>query len=146
MDDFLEKLKKVLPIVLYGPTISQSGCRKAGLYQLKYNATSSLFHFIDICLGLQRSQFWRQVIHRVSTCNFICPLSLTISLCLFAESSSICYANHRLGHYSHRYLQYTIRKLQPPFCYFSQLRLQRIHGFTTHSHLRRSKFAASPRT
>ena len=29
MDDFLQKLKKVIRIVLYGPAISQSDCRKA---------------------------------------------------------------------------------------------------------------------
>ena len=34
MDDFLQKLKKVVRIVLYGPTINQSDCRKAGPYQL----------------------------------------------------------------------------------------------------------------
>ena len=34
MDDFLQKLKKVVRIVLYGPAISQSDCRKAGPYQL----------------------------------------------------------------------------------------------------------------
>ena len=32
--DFLQKLKKVVHIVLYGPAISQSDCRKAGPYQL----------------------------------------------------------------------------------------------------------------
>ena len=37
MDDFLQKLKKVVPVVLYGPAISQSDCRKAGPYQLPYN-------------------------------------------------------------------------------------------------------------
>ena len=35
--DFLQKLKKVVRIVLYGLAISQSDCRKAGLYQLPYN-------------------------------------------------------------------------------------------------------------
>ena len=34
MDDFPQKLKKVVRIVLYGPAISQSDCRKAGPYQL----------------------------------------------------------------------------------------------------------------
>ena len=34
-DDFLQKLKKVVRMVLYGPAISQSDCRKAGPYQLK---------------------------------------------------------------------------------------------------------------
>ena len=33
---FLQKLKKVVRIVLYGPAISQSDCRKAGPYQLSY--------------------------------------------------------------------------------------------------------------
>ena len=37
MDDFLQKLKKVVRIVLYGPAISQSDCRKAGPYQLPSN-------------------------------------------------------------------------------------------------------------
>ena len=37
MDDFLQKLKKVVRIVLYGPAISQSDCRKAGPYQLPFN-------------------------------------------------------------------------------------------------------------
>ena len=35
--DILEKFKKVVRIVLYGPAISQSDCRKAGQYQLSYN-------------------------------------------------------------------------------------------------------------
>ena len=35
--DFLQKLKKVVRIVLYGPAISQSDCRKAGPYQLPSN-------------------------------------------------------------------------------------------------------------
>ena len=39
MDDFLQKLKKVVRIVLYGPAISQSDCRKAGPYQLPQNNT-----------------------------------------------------------------------------------------------------------
>ena len=34
MDDFLQKLKKVVRIVLYGPAISQPDCREAGPYQL----------------------------------------------------------------------------------------------------------------
>ena len=37
IDDFLQKLKKVVRIVLYGPVISQSDCRKAGPYQLPCN-------------------------------------------------------------------------------------------------------------
>ena len=37
MDDFLQKLKKVVRTVLYGPAISQSDCRKPGPYQLPYN-------------------------------------------------------------------------------------------------------------
>ena len=35
--DFLQKLKKVVRIMLYGPAISQSDCRKAGPYQLPSN-------------------------------------------------------------------------------------------------------------
>ena len=37
MDDFLKKLKKLVRIVLYGPAISQSDCRRAGPYQLPSN-------------------------------------------------------------------------------------------------------------
>ena len=37
MDDFMQKLKKVVRIVLYGLVISQSDCTKAGPYQLPYN-------------------------------------------------------------------------------------------------------------
>ena len=37
MDDFLQKLKKVVRIVLYGPAISQSDYRKASPYQLPFN-------------------------------------------------------------------------------------------------------------
>ena len=34
---FCKSLKKVVRIVLYGPAISQSGCRKAGPCQLPFN-------------------------------------------------------------------------------------------------------------
>ena len=37
IDDFVQKLKKVVRVVLYGPAVSQSGYRKAGPYQLPYN-------------------------------------------------------------------------------------------------------------
>ena len=37
MDDFQQKMKKVVRIVLYGSAISQSDCRKAGPYQLPSN-------------------------------------------------------------------------------------------------------------
>ena len=37
MDDFPQKLKKVVRIVLYRLAISQSDCRKTGPYQLPYN-------------------------------------------------------------------------------------------------------------
>ena len=37
MDDFPQKLKKLVRTVLYGPAISQSDCRKASPYQLAYN-------------------------------------------------------------------------------------------------------------
>ena len=36
-NDFLQKLKKVVRIVLHGPAISQSHCRKSNPYQLPYN-------------------------------------------------------------------------------------------------------------
>ena len=40
MDDFLQKLKKVVCIVSYGSAISQSDCRKASPYQLPHNKRS----------------------------------------------------------------------------------------------------------
>ena len=39
MDDFLQKLKKAVRIVLYGLAISQSDCSKADPYQLPFNKT-----------------------------------------------------------------------------------------------------------
>ena len=36
-EGFSAKVEKVVRVVLYGPVISQSGCRKAGPYQLLYN-------------------------------------------------------------------------------------------------------------
>ena len=52
--DFLQKLKKVARIVLYGPAISQSDCRKAGPYQLPYN--NALYCIVFHCIALH----WRQ--------------------------------------------------------------------------------------
>ena len=46
LDDFLQKLKKVVRIVLYGPAISQSGCRKADLYQLPYDISCTNLHHV----------------------------------------------------------------------------------------------------
>ena len=40
--------------------------------------------------------------------NFICQLSLTISLRLFAESSWPHYTNYRPGHYSQGQLPYSV--------------------------------------
>ena len=37
MDDFLQKSKKVVLIVLYEQAISQSDCKKASPYQIPYN-------------------------------------------------------------------------------------------------------------
>ena len=37
MGDFLQKLKKVVRVVLYEPAISQSDCRKVSPYQLPNN-------------------------------------------------------------------------------------------------------------
>ena len=37
MDDSLQKFKKVVRIVLYGPAIGQSDYRKAGPYELPFN-------------------------------------------------------------------------------------------------------------
>ena len=42
MDDFLQKLKKVVRTVLYGPAISRSDCKKPGPYQLPYHKNDAL--------------------------------------------------------------------------------------------------------
>ena len=42
MDDYLQKLKKVVRIVLYGPAICQSDCKKAGPYQLSSNKKENI--------------------------------------------------------------------------------------------------------
>ena len=66
MDDFLQKLKKVVRIVLYGPANSQSDCRKAGPYKLPFNKPCYRLgrkiyfvgvgnHFVKICLGYEKS-------------------------------------------------------------------------------------------
>ena len=44
MDGFQQKLKNVVRIVLYGPAISQSDCRKTGQYQLPCN-NRGIFEF-----------------------------------------------------------------------------------------------------
>ena len=52
MNDFLQKLKKVVRIMLYGPAISQSDCRKAGPYQLPYNETdyNTLLRVLEVII------------------------------------------------------------------------------------------------
>ena len=50
MDAFLQKLKKVVRVVLYGPAISQSDCRKAGPYQPSYN--NVLYCIVLYCIVL----------------------------------------------------------------------------------------------
>ena len=61
---FLQKLKKAVRIVLYGPAISQSDCRKAGPYQSSSNniiilITNSLIRGTISC-GLLR---WELEMH-----------------------------------------------------------------------------------
>ena len=61
MDDILQKLKKVVRMVLYGPAISQSDCRKTGPYQLPFNEelyrvkkyTRLMSHKSDYCIDLR---------------------------------------------------------------------------------------------
>ena len=57
MDDFLQKLKKMVRIVLYGPAISQSDCRKVGQYQLPYN-NMLLFTNCEVYRGNIRTAVW----------------------------------------------------------------------------------------
>ena len=78
MGDFLQKLKKVVRIVLYGPAIGQSDCRKAGPYQLPFNNRSKTIsviseirhHEIFICAVYQLAtrlleSKW-QLVHKIS--------------------------------------------------------------------------------
>ena len=47
MDDFLQKLEKVVGIELYGPAISQSDCMKTGPYQLPIiNRNTNLYFLV----------------------------------------------------------------------------------------------------
>ena len=48
MDDFPQKLKKLVRIVLYGPAISQSDYRKASPYQLPCNNNDLLTGFLGL--------------------------------------------------------------------------------------------------
>ena len=48
LDDFLQKLKKVVRIVLYGPAISQLDCKKTGPYQLPHNNEGKLSN-VNLC-------------------------------------------------------------------------------------------------
>ena len=50
---FLQKLKKVVSIVLYGPAISQSDGRKTGPYQLPSNNT--LLIYLQLVCNLELS-------------------------------------------------------------------------------------------
>ena len=53
MNDFLQKLKKVVRIVLYGPAISQSDCRKSGLCQLHGDLCTDKKHVKRRSSGVQ---------------------------------------------------------------------------------------------
>ena len=48
MDDFLKNLKKMVRIVLYGPAISQSDCRKTSPNQLPCNNKSKFFKLVPV--------------------------------------------------------------------------------------------------
>ena len=102
MDDFLQKLKKVVRMVLYGPAISQSDCRKVGPYQLPYskrlytlrdkfscNAVNVVYQIT--CAGCKRHYIGetqnfhqRMNLHKsdVTTLNTDCLADLHINWCL----------------------------------------------------------------
>ena len=54
MDDFLQKLKKVVRTVLYGPAISQSDCRKPGPYQLPSNKIKYVIQHVFLIYNSER--------------------------------------------------------------------------------------------
>ena len=64
MGDFLQKLKKVVRIVLYGPAISQSDCMKASPYQLAYNN----YYLLTGCKGRTR-KYKPKVFHTARACE-----------------------------------------------------------------------------
>ena len=53
MDGFLQKFKKVVRIVLYGPTVSKSDCKKAGPYQLPYSKSTHHFRIVFKLFSLE---------------------------------------------------------------------------------------------
>ena len=79
--DFLQKLKKVVWLALYGPAISQSDCRKTGPYQLPYSNdwyfARILRYFSLSCKNLTMRQecFWYAVrfISKQMDCFYLCP-------------------------------------------------------------------------
>ena len=64
MDDFLQKLKKLIRIVLYGLAISQSDCRKGGPYQL----SSNNYYLLTGCKGRTR-KYKPKVFHTARACE-----------------------------------------------------------------------------
>ena len=84
MDDFLQKMKEMVRIVLYGPAVSQSDYRKASPYQRPYihqNKTSEAYwgtlysfksmlfvHNIRSVIKLYENDSLKQV---VFTCGFL---------------------------------------------------------------------------
>ena len=60
VDHFLQMLKKVVRILLYGPAVSQSGCRKAGPYQLPSN--NKKYCYVEVSVRDPISSFSSQVI------------------------------------------------------------------------------------
>ena len=79
MDDLLQKLKKVVCIVLYGPAISQSDCRKLCQRQFSSNNTQNIpdeSTFMKQSLATKDGSFKLQSINKlyadVSFVNTIC--------------------------------------------------------------------------
>ena len=64
MDDFLQQLKKVVRIVLYGAAIGQSDCKKAGPYQLPSNN----YYLLTGCKGRTR-KYKPKVFHTGRACE-----------------------------------------------------------------------------
>ena len=108
MEDFLQKLKKVVHIVLYGPAISQSDCRKAIqiLQSLGYKVWSIDCHFFHINIiyfssgdihhyGLNRLLLcWHEIVLCFKICNYILvclkQISLTVTETSFLAKDEYC--------------------------------------------------------
>ena len=85
MDDFLQKLETVVRIVLYGPAIGQSNCKKAGLYPLAYNKVQCML-VQQLFIGLSNNlMFLLTVAEMIQSVEETDKVILSKILCDFAN-------------------------------------------------------------